>query len=428
MLRARSMNPFRSSLIVAVSLALLAAAEPNDPRLTPAERATWKALEQRMAAAPPTHALWLTNGLGLLGWLKGETNGVVRWEAPFGADGRWAMRFARGDLSHAQVTEQPAPSINYCDVSFQLEFPDLRLIRRPPYSLLTDEPPQSAERYLDVLQKLHTNFVARFGGLTGGLGLPDHVQVLLLTDEAAFRAYRKKSALRQSNLMGFYQMATQRLVVFDQRYTAAMDDILSRLAWQGEKSQVQARSDADADQIRLFFLAQACGAMREAEGGNLRILRHEGAHQLFHTSGILAEGATPGWLAEGLAQWYETLAPGSVSFELSSRLKAALERQRLIPLAELLGHRSQSQQGFYDGDRQANLAYAEAWSFVRLLLQPSRQEKFLDYLKHLRRLENTPDLRRTPPLDLLCRFLGGTPAELETRWKESIERLPFDPE
>jgi hypothetical protein len=279
-----------------------------------------------------------------------------------------------------------------------------------------------------VLQKLHTNFVARFGGLTGGLGLPDHVQVLLLTDEAAFRAYRKKSALRQSNLMGFYQMATQRLVVFDQRYTAAMDDILARLAWQGEKSQVQARSDADADQIRLFFLAQACGAMREAEGGNLRILRHEGAHQLFHTSGILAEGATPGWLAEGLAQWYETFAPGSVSFELSSRLKAALERQRLIPLAELLGHRSKSQQGFYDGDRQADLAYAEAWSLVRLLLQPSRQEKFFDYLKYLRRLENAPDLRRTPPLDLLCRFLGGTPAELETRWKESIEKLPFEPE
>ncbi len=418
-------NPW-SSLWLALLGSLAVLAGPDDPRLTPAERTAWKQLEQRMLAATPSHALWLTNGLGLLGWFKGETNGLVHWEAPFGADSRWLMQFERGALSHAQVVEQKPPPLNYCDVSFQLEFPELRLIRRPPYALLTDEPALSAERYLGLLQELHTNFVAHFGALTGGLGLPDHVQVLLFTDEDAFCAYRKKVASRRNDSMGFYQITQQRLTVFDQRYTAGMDEILSRLAWQGEKAEVQARTEEAAAQQRLFFLFQACSAMRLAEAGNQRILRHEGAHQLLHASGILAEGATPGWLAEGLAQWYETRVPGAVSFELTGRLKASLEAGRLLPLAELMNYQPRKNRGFYEGERKQELAYAEAWGLVRLLMRPARQEKFFNYLKHLRRLEAAADIRRTPPLDLLCRFLALTPADLETLWKTSIERLPFE--
>jgi hypothetical protein len=221
-------------------------------------------------------------------------------------------------------------------------------------------------------------------------------------------------------------MAQQRLVVIDQRYTAGMDEILSRLAWQGEKAEVQAPTDAAAAQQRLFFLFQACSAMRLAEAGNQRVLRHEGAHQLFHASGILADGATPGWLAEGLAQWCETRVPGAVSFELAARLKESLEADRLIPLATLMCHQPRDKRGFYDGERKMELAYAEAWGLVRFLMQPVLRDKFFNYLKYLRRLEATPDIRKTPALELLCRFLELKPAELEGRWKRSIERLPFD--
>jgi len=418
---------FVCSILLLVTLAAVAAsAQTNDARLTPAERATWEDLNRRMAASVPAHALWFNDGMGLIGWLKGESNGVVRWEAPFGADGRWQMQFDRADLSQAQQLAQHPPAINYCDVSFQLEFPDLRLIRRAPYSLLTDDSPQAAERYLGVLQELHTNFVARFGALTEGLGLPDHVQVLLFTDEAAYCAYQKHTTGRRPGMLGFYQLPLQRLVVFDQRYVGAMDEILARLAWQSEKAQVQARTDTEADNQRLIFLTHSCGMMRQAEAANLRTLRHEGAHQLFHASGILVEGATPGWLAEGLAQWCETRVPGAIEFELANRLKEAHEDRRLIPLAALMSHQDRRGCGFYDGERKTELAYAEAWSLVRLLLRPTHQEKFFSYLKYLRRLDATADLRRMPPLDLLCRFLGLTPAELETRWKNSIERLPFD--
>ncbi|MCX7008556.1 MAG: DUF1570 domain-containing protein [Kiritimatiellaeota bacterium] len=415
-------------LLLATLAAVAASAQTNDARLTPAECATWTNLNQRAAASVPSHALWFNDGMGLVGWLRGETNGIVRWEAPFGADGRWQMQFDRADLSQAQMLPQHPPAINYCDVSFQLEFPDLRLIRRPPYSLLTDESPQAAERYLNVLQDLHTNFVTRFGALTEGLGLPDHVQVLLFTDEDVYGAYRKRTVGRRPSTQGFYQPALQRLVVCDQRYNAGLDEILARLAWQSEKAQVQARTDVEADNQKLHFLSLACSAMRTAEAGNLRLLRHEGAHQLFHASGILVDGATPGWLTEGLAQWCETRVPGAVEFELTNRLKEALENNRLIPLADLVAHQDRRGRGFYDGERHVEQAYAEAWSLVRLLLRPAYQEKFFNYLKHLRRLDVTADLRRTPPLDLLCRFLGVTPTELETRWKRSLERLPFDPD
>lgn len=405
---------------------LVAKAQTPDAQLTPAERATWTNLSRRAEASVPSHALWFNDGMGLVGWLRGQTNGIVYWDAPFGADGRWPMQLDRADLSQAQVLKQQPPSINYCDVSFQLEFPDLRLIRHPPYSLLTDDSPQAAERYLGVLQFLHTNFVAHFGPLTEGLGLPDHVQMLLLTKEEDYRNYQKRTMGRQAGTLGFYQPPLQRLVIFDQRYGGGMAEILERLDWQSEKAQVQAASDAEADNQRLLFLTFACSAMRSAEAANLRVLRHEGAHQLFHSSGILVEGATPGWLAEGLAQWCETLVPGTVAFELADRLKEAHEHERLIPLTILLGHQDKRGRGFYAGDSKLELAYAESWSLVRLLMGPKHREHFFAYLKHLRQLESTGDLRRTPPLDLLCRFLRMAPADLEKRWKLSIERLPFD--
>ena len=210
---------------------------------------------------------------------------MVRWAAPFGTDGRWRMDFERADLSHAEALNLKPPAINYCDVSFQMEFPELRLIRAPPYTLLTDDSPQAAERYLGVLQVLQTNFVARFGPLTEGLGLPDHVQVLLFTSEDEFRAYQKRILGRRPDVMGFYRPAQQRLAVFDQRYIAAMDEILARLAWQSEKQQVQAATDAAAENVRLTMMGEACGILRHAEEANRRVLRHEGAHQLFHTSG-----------------------------------------------------------------------------------------------------------------------------------------------
>jgi hypothetical protein len=417
-----------SILLLALCAAVAGRAQTNDARLTPAERVAWTHLNQRAAAAQPSHVLWFNDGRGLVGWLLGETNGMVRWAAPFGADGRWLMDFERAELSHAEALRLKPSPINYCDVSFQLEFPELRLIRAPPYTLLTDDSPQAAERYLGVLQVLQTNFVARFGALTEGLGLPDHVQVLIFTAEDAYRAYQRRMLGRRPNVMGFYRPAQQRLAVFDQRYTAGMDEILARLAWQSEKQQVRAATDAAANHVRLVLLGEACGMLRHAEASNHRVLRHEGAHQLFHASGILAEGATPGWLAEGLALWCESRQPGALNYGYSALVKTAQEEGRLIPLAELLGHRERSDRGFYGGEREAELAYAEAWSVVRLLLRPALQEKFFAYLKHLRRLEATADIRRTPPVALLCRFLGLTPAELDARWKQSIARLPFDPE
>ena len=411
-----------------VLVTLAGRAQVNDARLTPAERATWTHLNQRAAAAVPSHVLWFTDGRGLVGWLHGQTNGVVQWEAPFGADGRWRMQFARAELSHAeQLNLKPAP-INYCDVNFQMEFPDLRLIRAPPYTVLTDESPEAAERYLSILQTLQTNFVARFGALTGGFGLPDHVQVLLFTDEDAFQAYEKGKLGKRPVVMGFYMPALQRLTVCDQRYLEGMDEILARLAWQSEKQQVQAATDAAADQVRLVMLSQACDMLRRAEMANQRVLRHEGAHQLFHTSGILVEGATPGWLAEGLAQWCETRVPGAVEFVLADALKGALENDKLIPLADLMGHQSRKDQGFFDGDRRIALAYAESWGLVRLLMRPPYQEKFFAFLKQLRRPEAARDIRRTAQLELLCRFLGMTPEEWDKHWKNSIARLPFDSE
>ncbi|TAN38507.1 MAG: hypothetical protein EPN23_02175 [Verrucomicrobia bacterium] len=400
-------------------------AAATDIQFTPGERATWEQLMRRVAYTTPTHRLGLRDGREFAGWPLSVTTNVVRWAAPLGVDGRLMAEFECAQVDRIAVL-LPPPSVNYCDVSFQLEFPDLRLIRRPPYSLLTDEPATCAARYLDALEKLHATFRARFGGLTEGLGLPDHVQVLIFSEEAAFHAHQRCRMGRAPVKDGFYTPAPLRLTLFDQRHASGLQEALKYLAFGSEKRQVRAASDVEANAIRLHDLAQACEFLREAERANQRILRHEGAHQLFHASGILIEGVTSGWLAEGLALWCESREFGAVEPVYAGRIKTALEQQCLIPLTELVGHRDQGGQGFFAGDRRVDLAYAESWSLVRLLMCPADQPGFFNYLRHLRSLDAITDIQRTPPLELLCRFLQLTPAELDARWSASLKRLPFD--
>jgi len=69
------------------------------------------------------------------------------------------------------------------------------------------------------------------------------------------------------------------------------------------------RAKEDSEERELKFMAQV-GAQ------NLRVIRHEGAHQLFHLFGITPlEVYAGGWLIEGLAVYCETEPIGQVHVE-----------------------------------------------------------------------------------------------------------------
>ena len=394
--------------------------------LTAGERAAWARLTRRVADATPSHRICLRDGQEFVGWPLDITTNSVRWAAPLGADGRMIADFAAAEASRIEPLVVAPPTIDYCDVSFQLEFPALRLIRRPPYSLLTDVTPTRAERYLKILAELHAAWRVRFGELTEGLGLPDHVQVLVFSQEDEFRSYQRRVLGRDQEQTGFYTPAQLRLALFDQRQTTALEESLDFFNFDSEKRQVRARTDDEAEAIRFHDWTRALDVLREAEQNNRRILRHEGTHQLFHAAGILVEDATPGWVAEGLALWCEPREFGMAEQVYVGRVKTALTQNKLLPLAELMGPDALRARGFFAGDRRRDLAYAEAWSLVRLLLRPSHQPGFFNYLRYLRNRDALVDVRRTPPVELLSRFMGLTPAELETHWQDSIRRLPLD--
>ena len=414
--------------LAALTLGGLAVAQTSGVQLTQAEHVMWEHLTQRMASTTPAQILRLNDGRAYTGWLLGATQNMVRWAAPLGADGRLVAEFDRALVQRIEKLPEPPPNVNYCDVSFQLEFPSLRMLRRPPYTMLTDEPPMCAERYLKALQILEADFRRRFGVLNDGLGLPDHVQVLLFSDEDAFRDYQRKVMGRHANVPGFYISRQQRLVLFDQRHASGLGEFLEHLDFQCGKADVRARTEEAAAQIRLQYLSQATALLHQAELGNQRLLRHEGAHQLFHASGVLAEETTSGWLDEGLAVWCEQTDLGALNFSCAEMVQSSLGRWRWFTLAELVNRREPGGHGFCDTTWHRDLAYAEAWSLVRLLMRPRYQAQFFAYLRYLRNLDAAADVSRTPPLDLLCRFLAMTPKELEARWRASIERLPLDPQ
>ena len=119
----------------------------------------------------------------------------------------------------------------------------------------------------------------------------------------------------------------------------------------------------------------------EAKAMNERLIRHEGAHQLFHAYGIHSRyGIEPTWLTEGLAEYCEPGEIGRYHFALADRITRAREKGQFLPLKTLLTHRDPS--GFFAlGESNVEVAYAESWALVYMLMQDDTRARFFNYLK-----------------------------------------------
>ena len=94
----------------------------------------------------------------------------------------------------------------------------------------------------------------------------------------------------------------------------------------------------------------------------MRTVRHEGFHQYFDR----LVGASPTWLNEGLAEYYEgsKLVKGAWSDgEINGGHMETLAKTELIPLKDFL----KIQPGAFYDPRIVEMCYAEAWAFVHYL-------------------------------------------------------------
>ena len=123
-------------------------------------------------------------------------------------------------------------------------------------------------------------------------------------------------------------------------------------------------------------------------------------HEFVHASLDAASprGSFPGWLNEGIAEYFARLALGrrAPSFGEYAALRDAHAQGRWIPLAEL----GQTSFGHLDAER-ARLAYLESYAAVELLVRQKGADSLGRLLKRIPRTNSVDRaLRRTYKLDL----------------------------
>lgn len=167
--------------------------------------------------------------------------------------------------------------------------------------------------------------------------------------------------------------------------------------------------------------------------GHLRLVRclcHEAFHAYLNTS-VFGDRKTrvPTWLDEGLAQVFETalveggeLQLGQPDPERLKRVRAALEKNELVPLIELLRSTTRQFQVAHTQEKQiSDRYYLGAWAvafyltFEEKLLGSESLDAFLTALD-----------KGNSPLDAFSVLVGSTPSEAEKKLHRYLQNLRQD--
>jgi hypothetical protein len=215
-----------------------------------------------------------------------------------------------------------------------------------------------------------------------------------------------------ANSAGFFRHADHRLVLLHPRGTRQYTELQTRLTDRLHLAAAEPRA-------RQHLAAWRSQVASEARSLHERLLRHEGAHQLFHAHRLhSAAGVEPTWLTEGLAQYCETPVIGRYHMALANRLTAARRAGTLLALRELLNHRAAD--GFFDlGEDRVEIAYAQSWALVYWLMREPHRDRFYRLLQEYRQASHF----EPQPAETLAQCLGIPFAELEHRWQAFLDRL-----
>ncbi len=378
-------------------------------RLTAAEEQIRLRLEKKIAAAWPTARLTLRNGRVRVGNVAASDGRSITFAEAWGGTGRFATRIALTEIKNLEAYPDSAPLVSARDVKFHLERPEFDLHRFPPYTIVSDEPFSSVVGFVRELELLERQIRSSFGDLITRTNRVDGIQVMVFSREEDYKAFQKKHAPLMENTAGFYAVMLDRLVLYNQAGSTAVQELRENVTSTAEQFRAGAKGDREYDRLlRQQERSMLQQIDRQSRQISTSVLRHEGAHQLFHTLGIHSSfHAENVWLMEGLAVYCEGDRPGAVLRANAQLILAAARDGRNIPLAELVNHRSARGLLAFDETRSQGgaLAYAQAWALVHYLLHSSHRPKFEAFLRHLRLRENLREVAVTPHMEILLRFL-----------------------
>jgi hypothetical protein len=387
--------------------------------LAPEELARKHQLETELAAERPTHRLKFRDGHVLDGWVISESPTTIRFRDGFGYSGYVVESYRWGDVAAVEALPAASFDVTARDVRFSAEFPAFHFVKSPPYTIVTDESYGEVQKTLGVLTDLREQFRHHFAPLIRREDQLRDVDVVFFGSEDAFRSYALRVAPSFVNSAGFFSSGENRLVLLNQLNTSRYFQARDRL-------EERSRQHHDSPDAGPQLAALRSDITSEAKSLNERLVRHEGAHQLFHAYHIHSRyGLEPTWLTEGLAQYCETPEIGRYHATLAERVTRAHRAGQLLPLTTLLNHRDAS--GFFAlGEGRVELAYAESWALVYMLMQAGSRPQFFNYVKSYRDISTYRQItavERAEPETLLEAQLKTDRNTLERQWDSFITHL-----
>lgn len=382
--------------------------------LTEAERETKHSLEETAHAELAGDIVVKKNGRSLKGRITAETPTALEFVRSFRGSGEMTILIPRSSIARIERAVAETPRIAYRDIRFQHEFPHLSLYRRPPFTIMTPKNYFEVATAVDELTELRQDFLRVFQPLLTEDEKADHIQLLFFSEERDFEAYRDANAPTLAYSSGFYSPSLRRLVIFDQStstYVADAEAELGDLRAQYDRDQ---RYRESRSAVAQWHNESKRKLQRLVNQETRRLLRHEGAHQLFDAYGVHSErGAEHLWLIEGLASYCENRVLGSQPIDAIAEIQDALNRGGLISIEKLVNYGDPT--GFNGLARQAEVGtlYAQSALIVDYLMHPEHREAFFEYIRLVRDPANRARLHKSSRMKLLASTLGITPQELE---------------
>ncbi|MFC1497477.1 DUF1570 domain-containing protein [Verrucomicrobiota bacterium] len=386
--------------------------EKSEKEMTAEELKTKRSLEQELLANAPTHKLILKSNKVMTGYLIEEKPGYVVFSESYRDTGRVSMNVSRSRIKEITTLTNTTPVITYRDVLFKMEFLQMNLYKRKPYTIMTDENYFSVENTVNVLRKLYGQMSSRFSTLIDREKNRENIQILFFSNESAFLSYRNEFAPELEGSVGFYSANLDRLVVFNQKTGALMREGMAHVNAEVDRNKPLAVTPETRTQLKRWQKGQEQRLMYLAKEETIVTVRHEGAHQISYNLGILSF-FQPGhvWVTEGIATYCETSTLGNVNRLRSKQLKKAFKEKNIMPLKKLMGLKHLNNSSTYN----------QSWGLTYFLMHSTCRKGFFNFLRFLRDPVNISEVKREPPLELLCRFLKVEPEEFEKRWLEYLE-------
>lgn len=308
-----------------------------DSPLLPEEELQAAALRAEMMRIRPSHVIALTTGQRIFGNERRLDDGRVQLMT---YDGRaFRSQFIdKHDIAMRKVLVHSSDDrLSAGDVRFLLDYPELNPYLIPPHLFAAGSGFDRVFSIHMILSSLEDEFRTEFTPFVSDNDDGRRVQICFFANEQDFhRETARQQREHLLNSVGFFSES----------------------------------------QRRLYFYDPGSGSGQQT---NVTVVRHEGAHELATAYGIFSGlSETPHWLAEGIAQYCETIPFGALDADNITVLRRAQQAGTLIPWAVLMAD-VRGKAVFLPPDSR-RLAYAQAWWLFRHLMQRRYQSRFFRFL------------------------------------------------